>query len=206
MFKRFDVTLISTPICNKPVNDLCEQDFAYYDKDGFELCKAEQKFYHAMHYPINNSILNHTCWQETWFELENKSDNLILDHCMFLCRSNFELAALEQLKKLKTAYPKADLLIKTKPKWGFDFALDAVINNEVFEVLHIEYDHRDYDIFSTNMLSFDYRVRHTNWHDAAKRIYDSRSLWQGLKGFEQNNWKAKYLLGWSKAEYTEKSI
>lgn len=206
MFKRFDVTLISNPICNKPVNDLYEQDFAYYDKDGFELCKAEQKFYHAMHYPINNPILNHTCWQETWFELENKQTNLILDHCMFLCRCEYEDAARRQLETIKESCPLSDLLLKTKPKWGFDFALDAVINGEVFEVLHIEYDHRDYETFSNRMISFDYRVRHTNWNDAAQRVYDSRNQWQGLTGFEQNNWKAKYLLGWSKAEYTEKSI
>lgn len=206
MFKRFDVNLISNPSCTRPVEELVEQDFDYYDKDGFELCRAEQQYYRAMGYPINEPILNHTCWQQTWFKLENKTDSLILDHCMFLCRSNFDQAALDQLKKLKAIHPRADLLIKTKPKWGFDFALDAVINGAVFEVLHIEYDHRDYDVFSTNMLSFDYRVRHTNWHDAAKRVYDSRNQWQGLTGFEQNNWKAKYLLGWSKAEYTEKSI
>lgn len=206
MFKRFDVTLISNPVCNKPVNDLYEQDFAYYDKDGFELCKAEQKFYHAMHYPINKPILNHTCWQETWFELENKQTNLILDHCMFLCRCEYEDAARRQLETIKESCPLSNLLLKTKPKWGFDFALDAVINGEIFEVLHIEYDHRDYDTFSNRMISFDYRVRHTNWNDAAQRVYDSRNQWQGLTGFEQNNWKAKYLLGWSKAEYTEKSI
>ena len=206
MFKRFDIHLISNPSCTRPVNELDEQDFAYYDKDGFELCRAEQKFYRAMSYPINDPILNHTCWQQTWFKLENKSDNLILDHCMFLCRSNFDQAALEQLKKLKTTHPRADLLIKTRPKWGFDFALDAVINSEVFEVLHIEYDSRDYDTFTNNMLNFDYRVRHTNWQDAANRIYELRNQWQGLTGFDQNNWKAKYLLGWSKAEYTEKTI
>lgn len=206
MFKRFDVKLISNPSCTRPVEELAEQDFDYYDKDGFELCRAEQHFYRAMGYPINDPILNHTCWQETWFKLEDKTDNLILDHCMFLCRSNFDQAALDQLKKLKAIHPRADLLIKTKPKWGFDFALDAVINEEVIEVLHIEYDHRDYDTFTKNMLSFDYRVRHTNWKDAAQRVYDSRNQWQGLTGFEQNNWKAKYLLGWSKAEYTEKSI
>ena len=206
MFKRFDVTLKSNPACTRIVDNLEEQDFSYYDKDGFELCLAEQKFYRAMNYPINDPILNHTCWQEPWFELECKTTNLILDHCMFLCRCNYEDRALQQLIKLKTSIPLADLLIKTKPKWGFDFALDAVINGEVFEVLHIEYDHRDYETFSNHMISFDYRVRHTNWYNAAQRVYDCRNQWQGLTGFEQNNWKAKYLLGWSKAEYTEKSI
>lgn len=206
MFKRFDVTIISNPACTKPVEELDEQDFDYYDKDGFELCRAEQKFYRAMKYPIDSRILNHTCWQEPWFALEENNKNLILDHCMFLCRSNFEQHALEQLIKAKSKHARADLLIKTKPKWGFDFALDAVINGEVFEVLHIEYDHRDYDVFQTRMLHFDYKVRHTDWIEAAKQIYGLQSQWQHLKGFAQNHWKAKYLLGWDQAEYTEKSI
>lgn len=206
MFKRFEITLKSNPCCSRSVDNLVAQDFEYYDKDGFELCHAEQKFYRAMHYPIDQPILNHTCWQEPWFELEEKTENLLLDHCMFLCRSNFDSAALEQLRSVKSQFPRADLLMKTKPKWGFDFALDAVIDGEVFEVLHIEYDHRDYDKFSNHMLRFDYFVRHTNWHDAARRVFDNRLQWQGLTGFEQNNWKAKYLLGWSKAEFTEKSI
>ena len=205
MFKRFDVKLISNPACTKPVEELDKQDFDYYDKDGFELCLAEQKFYQAMNFPIDDPILNHTCWQETWFKLE-EDNNLILDHCMFLCRSSFEQQALEQLIKLKPTHPRADLLIKTKPKWGFDFALDAVINGEVFEVLHIEYDHRHYEEFQSRMLQFDFKVRHTDWVDAAEQIYSMQSQWQHLKGFEQNHWKAKYLLGWNQAEYTEKAI
>lgn len=206
MFKRFDVTVMSNPVCTKAVDSLDEQDFNYYDKDGFELCKAEQKFYHEMKYPINHAILNHCCWQEPWFCLETKKTNLILDHCMFLCRASFEDAALEQLKKNKSIFPKADLLIKTKVKWGFDFALDAVINGEVFEVLHIEYDSKDYQTFLNFMLPFDFKVRHTDWLDAAEKIYASKNVWENLKGFEQNNWKAKYLLGWDRAEYTEKTI
>ena len=197
---------MSNPSCTRPVKELAEQDFDYYDKDGFELCRAEQLFYRAMGHPIDNPILNHTCWQETWFQLETNNTNLILDHCMFLCRSNFENDAYQQLAKIKSKYPKAGLLLKTKPKWGFDFALDAVHNGEIFEVIHIEYDSYDYENFSNRMIHFDYIVRHTDWIDAAKRVWQQRDQWQHLKGFDQNNWKAKFLIGWAKAEYTEKSI
>lgn len=206
MFKRLDFTLTSNPACTKIVDNLFAKDFAYYDKDGFELCNAEQKFYRAMNYPINNPILNHCCWQESWFELENHDTNLILDHCMFLCRCDYQEAARRQLEEIKSIYPQSDLLLKCKPKWGYDFALDAVINNEVIEVLHIEYDHRNYDIFQSNMFNFEFKIRHTDWFDAAQKIYAAKDQWQHLVGFDQNNWKAKYLLGWSKSEYTEKSI
>jgi hypothetical protein len=33
-----------------------------------------------------------------------------------------------------------------------------------------------------------------------------RDIWLPLKGFAQNDWKAKYLLGWDKSEYTEKAV
>lgn len=206
MFKRFDVHLTSNPVCSKLAEDLEINDFLYYDKDGFELNKAEQKFYAAMGYPIGHSILNHTCWQEPWFQLENDVDGLILDHCMFLCRCNYNDSALDQLNKIKTTIPLADRLVRTKVKWGYDFALDSVKDGEIFEVLHVEYDHRDYDVFSNNMLRFDYIVRHTDWKDAANKIWNMKSHWEGLKGFEQNHWKANYLIGWQQAEYTEKAI
>ena len=205
MFKRQDITLLSNPSCSKEVADLDVSDFKYYDKDGFELNVAERKFYSAMKYPLVD-CLNHICWQEPWFTLEDNNKGLILDHCMFLSRASYIDAALRQLSILKETVPLASYLIKTRTKWGFDFALDAVRDGEVFEVLHIEYDHLDYEKFTNSFLSFDYTVRHTDWSDAADKIWAQRQVWQNLTGFEQNNWKAKYLIGWGKAEYTEKSL
>lgn len=206
MFRRFEITLINNPTCRKSILDIDEQDFRYFDKDGFELNKAEQKFYSAMSYPINHSILNHSCWQEPWFELEKNNLGLILDHSMFLCRCKFADQAENQLNSLKSKIPQADLLLRTKQKWGFDFALDAVRDGTVFEVLHIEYDHYDYDIFKNRMINFEWTVRHTDWCDAADRIWSVRDQWQGLQGFDQNHWKANFLLGWTKAEFTEKTV
>lgn len=207
MFRRHDVLLLSNPSCTKTVENLSSQDFRYYDKDGFELSIAEQKYYSAMGYPIQHHILNHCCWQEPWFELENNDLGLILDHSMFLCRCNYERDAAEQLKELQPSIPLADYLLRTKRKWGFDFALDGVADNgTVYEVLHVEYDHNDYEVFKNRMISFEYLVRHTDWQDAARRVWNQRDQWQGLIGFDQNHWKAEYLLGWNKAEYTEKAI
>ncbi len=206
MFRRHDVTLMSNPVCDHVVEEISNDDFLYYDKDGFELNLAEQKFYAAMGYPINYPILNHTCWQEPWFELEGIDLGLVLDHSMFLCRCNYAGEAQKQLEKLKSSVPSADYLLKTKPKWGYDFALDAVCDTETFEVLHIEYDHRDFDHFRNHMLNFEWIVRHTDWKDAAERIWQHKDQWQYLRGFDQNHWKAEFLLGWKRAEYTEKTV
>jgi hypothetical protein len=198
---------MSNPSCSKSVENLQIDDFQYYDKDGFELNLAEQKFYQAMGFPIELPILNHHCWQEPWFELEQGKHNLILDHSMFLCRCSYEGDAEDQLRTLKSQIPLADYLLRTKCKWGFDFALDSVTeDNTVYEVLHIEYDNYDYENFKNRMLQFEWTVRHTDWFDAAKSIWENKNQWEHLSGFNQNHWKAKYLLGWGKAEYTEKSF
>lgn len=207
MFRRHQVTLMSNPTCYKLADDLEARDFQYYDKDGFELNIAEQKFYRAMDYPIHNPILNHCCWQESWFELESNSLGLILDHSIFLCRCDYDKDALDQLRKLRTIVPTADLLIRSKRKWGFDFALDAVASDgTVYEVLHVEYDHYVYEHFKNRMIDFEWIVRHTDWQDCAKRIWQQRDQWSSLQGFDQNNWKAEYLLGWKRSEYTEKTV
>jgi hypothetical protein len=125
---------------------------------------------------------------------------------MFLCRCEYSGAALEQLNSLKTKSPLASFLTKTKIKWGFDFALDGIRDGEVFEVIHIEYDNNNYDKFYSQFLNFDYLIRHTDWQNAADRIWAKRDEWQCLKGFDQNHWKANYLIGWDKAEVLEKSI
>lgn len=207
MFRRHDIHLISNPSCSKEVEGLEAEDFRYYDKDGFELNFAEQKFYTTMGYPIWHDMLNHRCWQEPWFELEKDDSTLILDHSMFLCRCDYSGAAADQLRSLKSTIPLADYLLRSKTKWGFDFALDAVADDgTVYEVLHVEWDNQDYETFKNRMICFEYEVRHTNWRDAATRVWQNRDQWQNLQGFDQNHWKANYLLGWGRAEYTEKTV
>lgn len=203
MFKRHNVNLISNPVCESPVDALVPEDFLYYDKDGFELNIAEQKYYQKNNFPLNN-CLNHLCWQEPWFYCDEP--NLILDHSLILHRANYSGRACEQLQALSKTQVRANLLLQTKQKWGFDFALDAVDpRNNIFEVLHVEYDSDNYDEFINAVLMFEYRVRYIDWIDAAKRIDQMRDHWQHLSGFKSNDWKAKYLINWSQAEYTLKS-
>lgn len=66
LLKIYDVNVISDPICNKRVDNLVDSDFDYYDKDGFELNKAEQKFYTAKGHKLDTECLNHVCFQQTW--------------------------------------------------------------------------------------------------------------------------------------------
>lgn len=202
---RQDHALVSNPVCLKAVESLSKEDFQYFDKDGFELNQAERKFYSAMNYPINHTILNHTCWQEPWFVLED--DNLFLDHAIILHRCSYSGHALEQIHKLAKEIPQARMLLQARQKWGFDFDLNAVAPcGEVFEVLHIEYDSTNYNTFQDRLIYTEYMIRHTDWKDAARRVWDKRDEWKSLKGFEQNHWKANFLIGWTKSETLEKAI
>lgn len=202
MFKLLNVKFYPNPICCYPA-EVVREDFLYYDKDGFELNKAEQKFYHASGFELFN-CLNHICHQQNWFELEH--DSLILDHSLILTRASYGEQALSQLNQIKNNIPQASSLISTKQKWGFDFALDALDNNgNIFEVLHVEYDNRNYHEFLDQLASFSYKVYNTDWVDAARRVELKKDDWNRLKGFDQNNWKASYLIGWNKAEYTDKT-
>jgi hypothetical protein len=208
LFTRQHPTLIHDVSCDKPlVFAPQDKDFNYYDKDGFELNVAEQKYYHEMQFPISDPILNHCCWQEPWFKLKPEAEGLLLDHCMFLCKASYSGEALEQLKRYSKKISYADLLVKSKRKWGFDFALDAVAEDgTVYEVLHVEWDSDDFYEFTDQFYRFEARIEHSDWHDIAKQIWNTRDEWRGLKGFDQNHWKANFLLGWKQAEYTEKSI
>ena len=203
MFSRLDVTLNSRPVCTKAIDDLIPEDFQYFDKDGFELNQAEQKYYRAMGHPIHYPILNHTCWQEPWYTITHPT--LFLDHAMQLQRCSYSEAARAQLES--EPLPQSKLLLQIKPKWGYDFDLNSVNEDgAVYEVLHVEYDSNDYNQYREKVLLFEQTVKHLDWEDAAKRIWQLRDDWQNLKGFDQNHWKAQYILGWQQSEYLEKVI
>ena len=206
MFTRINVPLVSDPKCTKPLALTPDrQDFRYYDKDGFELCQAELRYYELEGHPIHQPILNHHLWQEEWLTIDHP--RLMLDHAMILHRCDFQDGAREQLEVIKRTIPQADLLLRTKQQWGFDFDMDYVREDgEMFEVLHVECDFNDFNEFRDKLYEFEDRINRMDFEDSARRIWRARDEWRHLKGFTQNDWKAKYLLGWEKSEYTEKAV
>ena len=200
-----DTNITSNAVCLKTVDNLEKSDFQYFDKDGFELNIAEQKFYSAMDHPIHHPILNHVCWQVPWVTMDDNEHGLFLDHAMALVRCSYSGDAREQLKSLKPSIAQVQQLLQIKPKWGYDFDLNAISDDgTVYEVLHIEYDSRDFDVFSESQTNFEQYVKRADWVSIAKHIWNLRSEWQHLKGFDQNHWKANYILGWKQSEYLEK--
>lgn len=205
MLRIHDTNINSIASCFKTVNELEKNDFFYFDKDGFELNLAEQKFYSAMSYPIHHPILNHVCWQVPWITMDENEHGLFLDHSMALVRCSYSGHAKEQLEKIKKSIPQAQQLLQIKSKWGYDFDLNAISDDgTVYEVLHIEYDSRSYDQYSESQVNFEQYAKRADWVSIAKDIWNKRDEWSHLKGFNQNHWKANYLLGWKQSEYLEK--
>ena len=205
MFQRISVPLVKDPKCTRAVDDLTPNAFRYYDKDGFELCQAEQRYYEAENHPIEQPILNHRLWQEEWMTIEHP--RLYFDHAMILHRCSYDGEAREQLEELKSTIPQADLLLRTRQQWGYDFDLDYVAETgQIFEVLHVEVDFNNFAEFEDELYKFEDRIERIDFEEAARSIWRHRDEWDTLTGFSQNDWKANHLLGWEKAEYTEKAL
>lgn len=186
-----------------------ETEFQYFDKDGFELNKAEQLFYDASGHDIHTGYLNKPAWMSLWIAMDDpeKASRFFIDHAFCTYRCNYRGAAADQIKEHLDLYPQAQQLLQIRPKWGFDVDINAIADDgTVFEVLHVEYDTYFYKQFNTQRQIVEDQLMSINWDDAADEIWDRRSEWTKLTGYKQNDWKANLLLGWKYSEYIKKAI
>jgi hypothetical protein len=207
MFIKHKTYTTENAVCYKQVQTLSPYDFRYFDKDGFELNQAEQKFYSAMNHPITEDVLLHNCWQVPWYTLPKNTAGLFLDHAMILQRCEYQGAARKQIAEFAKEHPPAQFLLQIKPKWGIDFDLNAIApDGTAFEVLHIEVDTYDYKEHTEQRESFERVVEKTDWASVAQKIWEQKPVWSKLQSYDQNHWKAKHILGWEYAESLEKAI
>jgi hypothetical protein len=182
-----------------------EDKLKYYDKDGFELCHLEREFYRIHGYRFGEHLNHHCVWQENWLRKDgDNTHGLIVDHSMILHRCDFTQAAREQLEQHRGRLPRLDFLMRARRKWGLDMALDWADEQGAIEVIHIEMDSYDYDEACEDKIRIQEWAMRMDWEWAAKKMRETRSEWQDLTGFAQNDWKARYF-GFPKAERTQKS-
>jgi len=199
-----DSGFIRNVTCTAESYNLQLRDFDFYDKDGFELTAAERKLLEANGFKLN-PCLNHWTLHTDWITIPyHKITNLHIDHSMLLHRGDYRDDALEEIKSY--FHPGAAFMANSKAKWGLDFAIDHMLNHkDVVEILHIEFDDYDYNRINDKKHELEEWILKQDWEDLAAKIRKERYHWAHLRGPEQNNWKARFLLGWDKAEYTEKS-
>jgi hypothetical protein len=198
-----DAEFFDNLTCSRACDGFYRRDFDYYDKDGFQLTIAERKLLLCNDVELR-SCLNHWTWHRDWLKLDvGSSFGLHLDHCLLVHRPNFDSDALELLRNYP--HPCAAFMVQAKPKWGLDFALDHIENFDAIEVLHIELDDYDLARISDRKQELESWLLTQDLLDMARRIRQAREQWQHLRGDAQNDWKARYLMGWDQAFLTEKS-
>lgn len=204
MLKDLGYSFDRTLSCTSPLTvDLFrDETVSCFDNDGFELSLLEQYFYKRNNFPLYN-FLNHNCFQVKWFDMTD--NNFVLDHSLLLERKSFDGEAKKQIEFYSKKFPQLLKYLKLKPKWGIDFALEHYENDEYIEVLHIEYDYSDLDQAIEKKEMFQNKLLSTDWTDFLSTLKRKKDEWINLKGFQQNDYKAR-LWGLSKAEDTLKSF
>lgn len=206
MFTVHNSTFEPTLVCSVPVSDDkftldCAQ---FYDKDGFELTPLEQALYEAAGVALTSYLYNLAA-HKAWLELVDNRAGLFLDHSMILERYRFDGPVREQLKNKAVANPQLLKLLTTKSKWGIDFSLDYIADDEVTDVFHIEIDSYDLDQILAAKANAEQVILNIDWVDGAKRIRKLKDSWAHLEGHAQSNWKARYF-GFTAAEDIRKAF
>ena len=189
--------------CRGEAHNVRRSDFNYYDKDGFELTVAERKFYQDNYLPLTD-CLNHWAFYSPWLELQLAANSgLHLDHCVLLHRCDFAEDALAQIRCYN--HPGAAFMTQSRPKWGFDFAMDHLDDaGDAVEVLHIELDDYDLNRINDKRLQTESWLLRQDWQDLAQQVRRHRAEWESLNIFARDEWKTKYLMGWDFAKLYQK--
>ncbi len=124
---------------------------------------------------------------------------------MLLNRCDFEGAAREQIISMVPKCRLLNYLLLCKPKWGVDIAIDWIDDNQVIEILHLEYDSYDLSQVLGYKSQIEEFILNHDLVEVANKIISKRDEWSSCTGYHQNLWKAKYL-GFDCSENTQKSI
>lgn len=185
------------------VSSIDDEDWTWFDKDGFELSVAEQKFYREMGFPLTSCLYNNA-YHVPWFKDVGMVDGIRVDHSVLIHRANFKDDALAQI--LENPVPVAQWLAVANRKWGLDLAIDHHMPEQPpIEVLHIEVDSYDFRDIVSLQKELEAWVAKQDWLVHAEMVRRMEDTWRPLEGYAQNDWKAKRILGWDKAEYTLKA-
>lgn len=204
MFTIFDNHFIRYLEIKSPIDDhlFTEENVRYFDNDGFQLSLLEQEYYKANRVFITNT-LNRAGDRPQWMSCQH--DNFYLDHSMTPQRWCYVGEAKLQLEKQLKKFPSLIKYVNLKPKWGLDFALEYYDDVTALEVLHIEFDFRNYYQAVAMKEELEKKIFSTDWNDFRQRLINKKDEWEKLQGMDQNDWKAQFW-GLPKAEKTYKVI
>lgn len=187
------------PVPNNEIDwDLVESNrcVALFDQNGYDLSPIEQE-YARYNQPPNLDVVEHRnhkhiSLQRNWITQESKLSGYVLNHSFILERKAFEGPALEQLKRFAQRNHLLRKVINMKSKWGLDFSLDYVNENEAFEIFHYEYDSFNYSDINPIKNRVENMIANTNFDEVAQTLSQRKNEWINLEFFEQSHWKCQY--------------
>jgi len=182
---------VENPLITEVIDDsfFTETNIQYYDNDGFKPNLLEKKYYQAQGIELRD-CLGFLGARYTWAVMQDMP-NFILDHSMVLTRCAYAGPALEQLKRHSIQFPYLKKYLLTKPKWGLDFALEYVDDDEYLEVLHIERDFSSLEQAKLTKRVLEKKIISTDWVAFVEELKSSKQEWQALEGLDRNDWKAQ---------------
>jgi hypothetical protein len=199
MFERQLITVTENLYLDKKICSNTNWELDFFDREGYQLNTIE-KLYHAeneinlytqdrMARRVSSDALSVVL--QHWYVQKKEHPHIFIDHAHILHRFAFTGEALDQLTQMAKYYPKLQKMVKIKPKYGLDFAIDWIDNEQIVEIFHIELDCRNYDIFIDIVNKLQMFIETTNWESKGIELISRKSEWIGLDEYQQSAYKAK---------------
>lgn len=199
MFKRQETRIIKDLYLRAPIHESADWDLDFFDREGYQLNALEKEYHMENRISLHtedrmarrvsdnalNAVLQH------WYVQTKEHPNIFIDHAHILHRFGFAGNALHQLTNISAEYPKLQKMINIKPKYGLDFAIDWIDNEQVVEMFHIELDCRDYDTFVDIVEKLQVFIETTDWQSKGEELIACKSEWIDLDEYDQAVYKAK---------------
>lgn len=205
------VNVTSSPYLTKPIENeelLLNCQLTQFDREGYELLPIEQEYYKANNVTLHTEkVLAHESgnadeWQafvKKWFEpTPTTASYLKLDHSFCVVRYAFDGEAREQILKHAKTRPELNKLLNIRPKYGADFCVDYVTDDDCFELVHWEWDFLYRKDLFAHIVNMEQAVEIAQWDNIIKAVRLLRQSSSYLDSEAEGNFKAA-LFGLPKA-------
>lgn len=205
MFKKNNYTVLENLYLDSPTLADVKWNESFFDREGYELNAIEKEFYSSNEIPVlveerqtrrvpDDALkvqLQH------WYSEINSHPNLLIDHAHILHRLAYKGEALEQIKQKAKEHPHLWRMVHMKPKYGADFAVDWVDEDQAVEIFHFELDARNSEEFLLNLSKLEKFIDSTDWESKAKDLLSRKKEWKHLNEYDQAIYKAE-MFGFNK--------
>jgi len=200
LFSKKEYTLVDYPYLSEPIKDTRVFERLYYpeffDRIGYELTYIESLYHKANGIDtlvlVPGSTTDASANIQDWIDQKQIHSNIFLDHAHIIVRYAYIGKAYNQIKKYAKQYPRLQKLLNIKPKFGYDFCIDYINHEKVFEICHIEHDFSNWKTFKRNFDWAENFILTTNWEEKANYLESTYNDWYTNDEYAQAQFKAKY--------------